>query len=291
MMKKVLVLTLALMMMFVFAACGQEEEPDPGTVGMPNPITGYDTLDEINEAAGTSLQIPADWEVSDEMFSTVDCTDYLIAQYDFSYGDFDSWCFRSAINSSTDISGVYIDGNEAFAAGGADGVAVNSDADCKVARWFTGDEQFTIYVADGGAMSDEDFLAAANRLYDLTASAEGTEETAAYYESLAGEWSDSTSGRAVLNVEANGSDSMTFTVSWGNSAFETYQWTMTVALADDGLLHYNDCRESIITLNQDEEESVEVIAENGEGYFSYTDDALLWNGAADESCVDCRFVK
>ena len=55
------------------------------TTQIANPWTEYDSLDELNQAAGTALSSPAELPVTEERFAAMANADYILAEYDFTY--------------------------------------------------------------------------------------------------------------------------------------------------------------------------------------------------------------
>ena len=112
------------------------------------------------------------------------------------------------------------------------------------------------------------------------------------YDSLVGQYQDLTSQRAVASIERT-NDGCHMIVSWGNSAFEDVVWEMNLVY-DGEKLAYNNCKTSVVTYLEDsaeDKEKEEVLSENGEGYFLLEDGALIWEGAQDINCQECRFEK
>lgn len=112
------------------------------------------------------------------------------------------------------------------------------------------------------------------------------------YDSLVGQYQDLTSQRAVASIERT-NDGCYMIVSWGNSAFEDVVWEMNLVY-DGEKLTYNNCKTSVVTYSEDsaeDKEKEEVLSENGEGYFLLEDGALIWEGAQDINCQECRFEK
>ena len=112
------------------------------------------------------------------------------------------------------------------------------------------------------------------------------------YDSLVGQYQDLTSQRAVASIERT-NDGCYMIVSWGNSAFEDVVWEMNLVY-DGEKLTYNNCKTSLITYSEEraeDQEKEEVLCENGEGYFLLEDGALIWEGAQDINCQECRFEK
>ena len=94
------------------------------------------------------------------------------------------------------------------------------------------------------------------------------------------------------------------TVMWSGSATESAQWTMS-AVKEGNKLVYSDCVKTNVFYSEDLDEEGEgdeddmgggaeetVVYEGGSGSFEISDDGkLLWNGASDEDCQSCVFVK
>ena len=108
---------------------------------------------------------------------------------------------------------------------------------------------------------------------------------------LDGNYQDSTSMRATAKVEVSGKNSAIITVSWGNSAFETVQWTMTASLSSDGTLGYSNEKQSIISTDESGKQTEKVVYSDKSGYFKVENGDLLWLGAYDEKCRECKFKK
>ena len=272
----------------------ETEEPE-NYAGMASPVTDYTSLEDLNAVNGSHLAKPAAMGVSDEKFASIDCGDYTIAQYIYTCGH--EFTLRNALVTDADISGVYLtEGKTAFedVPVGNDKYDIVSNDEYKLARWFTLDGQYVLICQDNGDYTDEGFAAIADEMYWLTnIYVKSPDEQAAFYGDISGLYADSVSQRAMLTAVANNADNMFFTVTWGNSAFDTVEWTMTVTEAEDGLLVYSDCTESHVSYAEDGTETREVNYENGEGYFSFDAEngKLLWNGAADENCKECVFEK
>ena len=134
------------------------------------------------------------------------------------------------------------------------------------------------------------FFSIAEEMKDLTSTVPTESELEAFYKSLEGVYDDTFSQRATAEVTANGSEGALIKVFWAESATVMYNWTMNVKLMEDGLLYYSDGSLVIVTI-EGETDTAEVQYENAKGFFSYDGEALYWNGAEDESCTDCVFVK
>ena len=289
-MKRMLALALAAMMILSLCACGnkQGEEPEESEpIGMPNPMTEYASLDEINNIVGSKLVHPAVMGVSDEKFFVIDCGDYQLADYRFTVGGVE-YMFRSA-PVTQDISGYYVGEGTAFADGARDGIEYAEADGAQLARWFTMDGQYALTAKD---MADADtFTLVAEELCAMTFPGMSDAEYEAFYAGLAGQYYDSYSQRAVMGIEADGANGVKIIVDWSSSVSEFTQWEMTARLYEDGLLSYYDCTVSNITTTEDGAQTVDIVSTDGEGWFTFDGDKLCWTGAADENCVNCVFEK
>lgn len=136
---------------------GPANEP-PLTVS--NPVKTYETLDAMNEAAGTILQHPGVMGVTDEKFAVIDDGKDKIAQYTFAINGVE-YVLRNCPTSNKDISGVYVDGHTAFAdreiQNGIDFITAGGK---RLARWARVEGQFILSAAED-AVTEEIFEAAA----------------------------------------------------------------------------------------------------------------------------------
>ncbi|MBQ3668393.1 MAG: hypothetical protein II920_04105 [Clostridia bacterium] len=260
------------------------------TAGLANPVKEYATLEEINDIVGGRLCHPAVMGVTDERFSVINA-EVPIAQYQYSLNGLE-YCFRCAATADFDISGVWIDGKEAFGEYGGE-IDYAWGEGMKLARWFEISGQYVLMLEDAeNVMSEETFIAISEEMRSLTSDAMSESEKAAFYAELEGEYQDNYSLRASASVSANGSEGALMEIWWGNSAFETCCWTMTLRLGEDGLLYYDDCICSVVAVEEGAEEgTVTVLYENGAGYFSFLDGILYWTGAEDEYHSQCEFQK
>ena len=316
-MKKVILFALALTLILSLAACGstpagsdpadpvpapsdpvqpdpaaEENTDEPSVGGMPNPMTAYDSLDAINSELGVKLCSPAVMGVSDKAYFIYDLGDYRIAEEQFTANGL-PFSFRCSPIGDKDISGLYLDNGTAFEGQGiSDEIQYAANAEYQAARWFTIDGQYVLSVTDNGALSEETFLGIAEELRAGTQPGSTVGDRAAYYAELEGLYQDTVSQRATAEVTANGGDSVTIVVHWSSSASEYDQWTVKAALAEDGLLCYNEEHHSRITMSADGTKKEErlndpVIA----GWFAYGDGLLSWTGANSEQCRECVFEK
>lgn len=210
-MKRIIALMICFVLAFSLCACGKEQaEPEEsakpvestqptepaeteevnenegtgGTAGMPNPMTEYKSLEEVNAIIGGNLSSPGVMGVSGEHFFVIDCGSYKIGEYQFKVNglDYTLRCARVA----QDISGVYIDGDTAFAgkqaqaeeigdniiiylpgeaetpADDGTGIQHNENHEYKCARWFVGDMQYVLTVHDNDSMDIDTFIGIAD---------------------------------------------------------------------------------------------------------------------------------
>ncbi len=118
------------------------------------------------------------------------------------------------------------------------------------------------------------------------------EETRLTYAELMGMYQDSVSGRAMLEATFDGiTDAVSLEVSWANSAAETVVWNMTASYGEDGKLYYTDGEQTIVTTDENGNQTREMVCQTGSGFFSVYDGSLIWDGAEDENCRTCVFEK
>lgn len=187
-MKRFIALLLCFVLVFALCACAKEQtnepeetefiaenteptvsnEPEAGTACIVNPCTEYDSLDEINDVVGGNLVRPAVMGVGDKSYTVIDSGDCKIAEYRFNVAGFD-YVFRCA-NETKDISGVYMGGEgTAFADGTTDEMQINCGSEYKCARWFNGDMQYVLTLADAeNAMSQDIFESIASELMGIS---------------------------------------------------------------------------------------------------------------------------
>ena len=118
----------------------------------PNPITDRASLDEVNEAIGSAMKRPADLELTDEAWSTIDGDEANhIGQYNFTYNGA-TYTLRAAKDTG-DISGVWENGTTLGNGREGDVAAITTEAGGIWSRWFDGDMQYSLY-AEGATMDD-----------------------------------------------------------------------------------------------------------------------------------------
>ena len=119
-MKKVAIL---LLLSILLTGCAQ---PEP-SAQLANPMQEKTSLEEINAAAGTNIQRPLAFEISDEKYFVIS-TDIPVADYRFSIGE-NEYTFRAS-KTTEDISGVYGDTGS-------------------LTHWFIDDVQYSLFCENG----------------------------------------------------------------------------------------------------------------------------------------------
>ena len=110
-------------------------------------------------------------------------------------------------------------------------------------------------------------------------------------DSLIGNWSEKTSGRGNIAIEKISDDHYNVQVNWGSSAEEMYVWTMAASPVGSNVLHYDDCRHSIITFTEDGLDSETLVYENGSGEFTLlSTNELIWQDDVEQAGQDALFV-
>lgn len=95
-----------LMVLCLLSGCTQaskeEVQEETPMMGVVNPIKSYETLEEVNDAIGTSLELVEGAE--DPRFSTITTT---VAQVNFVYNGYEL-CLRSSfVSQGSELSGTY----------------------------------------------------------------------------------------------------------------------------------------------------------------------------------------
>ena len=120
---------------------------------------------------------------------------------------------------------------------------------------------------------------------------EPAEETASA-DDMVGTWADKTAGRATIEIApADENGRYAILVNWGNTAFETYQWTMTATATENNVLYYEDCVHTIVTLSETGTEKVEEVYTGGHGQFALlSTNEIQWTDDIDNAGEDVLFV-
>ena len=115
-----------------------------------------------------------------------------------------------------------------------------------------------------------------------------------------GAYADRVSQRATMSVVQDGDGTLSFEVSWSNSAFETNEWTMSGTLSTDGTrVDYTDGKMVTTSFGEpgtepgEEETPVDVLVvyENGTGHFDVADGTFTWMSDNDDFTENPVFEK
>ena len=109
---------------------------------------------------------------------------------------------------------------------------------------------------------------------------------------MIGIWGDNVAGRATLDIRAaEETGKYDILISWGNSAAQTYIWTMTAEATDNNVLSYSDCTHTIVTFSENNEESIEEVYTNGHGTFTLlSTNEIQWVDDIENAAEDLLFV-
>ena len=90
-------------------------------------------------------------------------------------------------------------------------------------------------------------------------------------------------GRATMTVSAKGSDKATINVTWGSSAFEHSEWTMTgkvSAIGDCVIVDYDDCTKETFGYDANGDLMKDIVEyTDGEGTLTFHYDNVIWDDA------------
>ncbi|MCQ2515447.1 MAG: hypothetical protein MJ094_01125 [Saccharofermentans sp.] len=108
---------------------------------------------------------------------------------------------------------------------------------------------------------------------------------------LEGEWHDDISGRAFMTVTANADGSYTFDVTWPDSAFSYYTYSITCSENEGGVFAYSNGVQSMVTTDEEGNSTTTVVTENGVGSISIlVDGTMEWIEEGDTPAIH-EFVK
>lgn len=118
---------------------------------LPNPFTDRSSLDEVNEIIGSAIKRPADLELTNESWSTMDDGETALGQYNFTYNG-GSYTLRAS-GTQQDISGIWQNGTTLGNGREGDVEAMTTEEGGIWSRWFDGEMQYSLY-AEGATMDD-----------------------------------------------------------------------------------------------------------------------------------------
>lgn len=256
--------------------------------GMPNPITEYTSLEEINKLTGARLSAPEGKEVTDERFSIIDTGDYQIAEYDFVM-DGIPFCYRYAKGVVADISGIYVEDDTLFADNDDYGTEFKQYETGLGGRAFVDDGQYILTADTLDKMEMYDFQTLAIGLFNAaSAESEGEENPLAAFE---GSWHEEIAGRASMDITLDGEQANVM-VNWPNSAAEVYIWEFTGTLNEDGAIDYQDGVRYSLLFDEDGNEKRTDLSKTDSGTLTINEEGkLVWADNESENPDDAVFAR
>ena len=99
-------------------------------------------------------------------------------------------------------------------------------------------------------------------------------------------------GRCTVRIQATSDDEAEILIQWGNSAWQSVEWSMTAAYhPDSNTFTYADAVKTLVTYTDEGEETREVMSENGSGTFRMGEDKTMrWDDAEENAGEDMVFV-
>ena len=94
--------------------------------------------------------------------------------------------------------------------------------------------------------------------------------------SYEGRWAEELSGRCQITMSSRSQGTINVEISWANSAFEHYCWTMIASEGPDGSMVYNNAYSRLETFTDNTNYTVSEESNDGYGYFFIRDSKLHW---------------
>jgi hypothetical protein len=285
--KKTIALLLACVLcLALFAACGKTETPDDGQNPVMNIIGNYinDRVSATIEAVGEKdAKVTAYWGDT--------------ARDGFSWeltGTFDEATMRINYSNAVKKSVTYTDVdvttvNEILFDNGKGYIQINDDG---TLTW--NDEQdpdMSFEPLEFVPVADDDVTAPAD---EQPNDEENTvsEATPLKLEDTLGDY---VCGRCNITVEAGDEGDLKFSIHWGGSAFESYDWTMSGYYdADTWRVNYTGAVKTLTVFDEDGNETESKVEyDDGYGRMQFvSDNQLLWQDEVEmENVRDMVFVK
>ncbi len=294
-MKKILAVLLAVLMLAaLFSACGEKKaktETPAETKGeeqkteIPNPVTEYASLEEINQLLGGKLRHPAVMGVTDEKFSVVEAGDYQIAQYEYSVNGI-PYTFRFSPNFEADISGIYEKGEQLFADRASDEIKEFEGG--KAARFVTADGQYVLTAKDNGALDLETFKSIAAEQQALAAEGGNAEGAAAQF---VGDWHEKIAGRGMMTVTAE-NEKLHFSARWPGSYKDAYVWEFDGEVGEDGKIAYEGGLKQLMEYDEKGAATEKERIENNSGVIWLDEEGnIVWQDNDSEDREPAVFVR
>ena len=280
-MKKITALFLAALMILCLAACNADPTPtsepneapaQESLTGLPNPITGVDSMEALIKQANCALIRPEGAKIENEVFCIIEGNPQ-IAEYDFT-ADGKACKLRFAnVGINTDICGVYLDGNTLFADSDAETHYSQTD-DVIAQRWFTVDGQYVFIVNTADGWEWEDFDAICSQFMDMEPKTWNSDVPFADYMALKGIYS-AEDGMSTASVSVRFDHALIVVFSYPDGENMLY-WEMDAVLQDGNKLVYE--KESISRQVKDESSGTSDLVpeeDGGAGFIEILPDASL----------------
>lgn len=99
-------------------------------------------------------------------------------------------------------------------------------------------------------------------------------------------------GRCTVRIQATSDDEAEILIQWGDSAWQSVEWSMTAAYhPDSNTFTYADAVKTLVSYTDEGEETREVLSENGSGTFRMGEDKTMrWDDAEENAGEDMVFV-
>ena len=94
--------------------------------------------------------------------------------------------------------------------------------------------------------------------------------------SYEGRWAEEISGRCQITISYRSQGTVDVEISWSNSAFERYSWSMIASEGPDGTMVYHDAYGRVETYTDNTNYTVSDESHDGYGYFFIRDGKLHW---------------
>lgn len=80
-------------------------------------------------------------------------------------------------------------------------------------------------------------------------------------------------------------------VRWPNGTEEVYNWNFSGTFDDKGVMQYTNCEKTIITFDENDNDTSRTEYTDGTGNLVFEDNALTWQDDKDDAGNDAKFVR
>lgn len=284
-MKKLLAVVMTFVMLLTVIGCTKVENNDPeeGNIsGMESPLTAYDTLDLLGEAAKCAMIKPEGFEVTDEAFQMISGAPE-IAEYRFKADGVDCVLRFADAPVGTDISGIQTDEGPLLEGKDGETLAIIRE-EYKVQRWLTVDGQYVLEVFDGDEWEWTKFDDLASQFMKMEPRTWSSTVPFADYLAISGSYNNDEAGYyGAVNIK---DDHAAVYVLGGQSVDERKYWEIEAVLEDGKLVYDSEKISSIVYDSETGETTNEELEPGGAGYIEVSDGKLIFSGAYSEELKD-----